>query len=73
MLSSKEQSVFAIFRQYLATPGNMVCLDSAMVRKHKVALKSLVERHFLLQERFEGGYSLTQAGFAAMPACDKEA
>jgi len=72
MLSPKERNVFAIFRQYLATPGHMICLDVAMVQKHKVALRGLVERRFILKERFEGGYSLTKAGFAAMNACDEE-
>ena len=72
MLSPKERSVFAIFRQYLATPGHMICLDAATVQKYKVALRGLVERRFLLKERFEGGYSLTQAGFTAMTACDEE-
>ena len=72
MLSPKERNVFAIFRQYLATPGHMVCLDVAMVQKHKVALRGLIERRFILKERFEGGYSLTKAGFAAMNACDEE-
>ena len=72
MLSAKEQALMAVFRQYLATPRNMICLDDTMVQKHKVALRGLVEQRFLLKERFEGGYSLTQAGFAAMTACDDQ-
>ena len=72
MLSPKERNVFAIFRQYLATPGHMICLDAAMVQKYKVALRDLVERGFILKERFEGGYSLTKVGFTAMNACDEE-
>ena len=72
MLSLKERKLLAIFRQYLATPGHMICLDSALVQKHKVALQDLVEQRFILKERFEGGYSLTKAGFAAMNTCDQE-
>jgi hypothetical protein len=62
----------AVFRQHLATPGNMVCLDQAMVQKHKVALRDLAERGLMLKERFEGGYSLTTDGFIAMNTSDKE-
>ena len=72
MLSAKEQALMAVFRQYLATPRNMICLDDTMVQKHKVALRNMVERGLLMKERFEGGYSLTTDGFTAMNTCDKE-
>lgn len=72
MLSLKERDLLAVFRQYLATPGHMICLDGAAVQKHKVAIRNLTDRNFILKERFEGGYSLTKAGFAAMNTCEEE-
>jgi hypothetical protein len=69
MLSNSERSVLVVFRQYLITPGQMLCFDGPEFRKHKPALRVLTEKGFLVKEKFDGGYSLTHAGFAAMKSC----
>jgi hypothetical protein len=69
MLTSSERSVLCVFRQYLITPGQMLCFDGPEFKKHKTALRILTEKGFLVKERFDGGYSLTHAGFTAMKAC----
>ncbi len=66
MLSASEQSVLKVFRQFLIGQGEMLCFQGPLWEKHKVSLRQLTERDFLLQESFKGGYSLTKAGFAAM-------
>ena len=54
------------FRQYLMTPGKMLCFSGPDLAKYEAALHSMSERDLLCKEKFEGGYSLTDAGFAAM-------
>ena len=69
MLTSSERSVLVVFRQYLITPGQMLCFDGPAFRKYKAALRVLTEKGFVVKEKFDGGYSLTSTGFAAMKAC----
>jgi len=69
MLSTAEQSVLNVFRQYLVDPGEMLCFHGPLWEKHKVPLKQLTEREMLIKESFEGGYCMTQTGFRAMKAC----
>jgi hypothetical protein len=47
----------------------MLCFDGPEFRKHKPALRLLTEKGFLVKEKFDGGYSLTHTGFAAMKTC----
>jgi hypothetical protein len=66
MLTSAEQSVLDVFRQYLVTQGEMLCFHGPMWEKHKTSLGKLTDRNMLVKEQFEGGYCLTETGFLAM-------
>ncbi|MFP6676963.1 MAG: hypothetical protein VB878_17905 [Pirellulaceae bacterium] len=70
VLSRSEKTVLRTFRQYLVTPGKMLCFFGPNLEKHKTAFLRLTEKEFLVKERFKGAYSLTPAGFEAMKACD---
>jgi hypothetical protein len=50
-------------------PGQMLCFYGPTLKKHRPALKQLTEKELLVKEQFEGGYSLTRSGFAAMKDC----
>jgi len=66
MLTTAEQSVLKVFRQFLIGQGEMLCFQGPLWEKHKTSLRQLTERDYLFQESFKGGYSLTKAGFVAM-------
>jgi hypothetical protein len=65
-LSDGEVRVLKIFRRYLMTPGQMLCLSGQEFETNKNALQELITIGFLVAEEFKGGYSLTDAGFRAM-------
>ncbi|MFV2068665.1 MAG: hypothetical protein ACC645_16970 [Pirellulales bacterium] len=69
LLSASERRVLRDFRQFLVTPGQMLCFYGPNLAKYKTALQHLTDKEFLVKEQFNGGYSLTQAGFAAMKEC----
>ena len=69
MLSPPEQRVFRSFQQYLMTPGQMLCFSGPDLNRDLPALRLLTEKKYLIKEKFEGGYSLTHSGFAAMKDC----
>ncbi|MCA9199626.1 MAG: hypothetical protein KDA87_18925 [Planctomycetales bacterium] len=71
MLSSPERRVLKAFRQFLVSPGQMVCFYGPKLKEYSGALKTLTEKDFVVKEQFKGAYSLTPAGFAAMKKCDK--
>lgn len=66
MLSSREQRVLNTFRRFLMTPGQMLCFSGPDLKQDKATLDLLTEKELLVKESFEGGYSLTHAGFKAM-------
>ena len=66
LLSEPEQRVLRAFRQFLMTPGQMLCFSGSSLSKHQNALHRLTEKRLLVKERFKGGYSLTDTGFALM-------
>ena len=66
MLSKAEQRVFDIFREYLMTPGKMLCFSGPSLERDRPALQLLTEKKLLVKEKFKGGYSLTSSGFVAM-------
>ncbi len=70
VLSTAEQRVFRTFRQYLMTPGKMLCFSGPDLERDRDALKLLTDKKLLVKERFKGGYSLTPSGFAAMKDCE---
>ena len=65
-ISDEETKVLKLFRKYLMTPGQMLCLSPPDVATMGSALESMVSRGMLVPESFKGGYSLTRVGFDAM-------
>ena len=66
MFSASEQRVLGTFRRFLMTPGQMLCFTGPELKQNKATLEALIDKGVLVRERVNGGYSLTQAGFAAM-------
>lgn len=66
LLSVEEHSVLIHFREYLMTPGRMLCISGADLENFNIPLAQLSDKGLLVAESFRGGYSLTEAGFAAM-------
>lgn len=73
MLSPSEKTVLRTFRQYLVTPGEMLCFFGPNLERHKAALQQLTQRDLLVKEQFQGAYSLTREGFRAMKMAEKTA
>ena len=69
-MSKSEQHVLRTFRQFLVTPGQMLCFYGPDLKKHGSALQTMTDKKWLIKETFLGGYSLTNAGFAAMHECE---
>jgi hypothetical protein len=65
-LSEHERSVLAVFRRYLMTPGRMLCFSRPDMETYKAPLARLISEQFLFAEKFPGGFSLTEIGYAAM-------
>jgi hypothetical protein len=65
-LSSTELSVLEVFRRFRMGPGQMLCFSRADVEALHAPLKELANNGLLVAEEFNGGYSLTPAGFNAM-------
>jgi hypothetical protein len=70
VLSSAEEAALRTFRQYLITPGKMLCFFGPNLEKHEPALQELTEKQMLIKETFKGAYTLTDAGYRAMKACE---
>jgi len=70
LLTTSEQRVLRIFRRFLMTPGQMLCFSGPSLKQDKAILEFLTDKELLVKEKFKGGYSLTQAGFAAMNDCE---
>ncbi|MBN1851935.1 MAG: hypothetical protein JW829_04395 [Pirellulales bacterium] len=66
MLTIAEQRVLRTFRQFLVTPGQMLCFHGSSLNRNQAALKQLIAKELLVKEHFKGGYSITEAGYAAM-------
>jgi len=58
------------FRKFLIAPGEMLCFSGPNLEQDTVTLEQLSDKNFLNKEKFKGGYSLTEAGFAAMKDCE---
>ncbi len=67
-LSDGEISVLTVFRKYLMTPGQMLCLSNSDADSMKIALEKLVTGGLLTPDDFKGGYSLTRNGYDKMAA-----
>ena len=70
LLSDSERRVLRIFREFLMSPGQMLCFHGPDLKKHKSALVQLTEKQLLVKEDFKDGYSLTKAGFISMKECE---
>ena len=68
-LTPAERRSLAVFRQFLMDPGQMLCFYGPQHDRHRAALRKLISRDLVVEERFRGAYSLTRAGFAGMNAC----
>ena len=66
LLSKSERRVLATFREFLMSPGQMLCFFGPKLQRNKPALNELIKKEFLVKETFKGAYSLTQAGYDAM-------
>ncbi len=58
--------VLSIFRRYLMTTGQMLCLTGNELDSNKQTLDELVTAGLLTSEPYKGGYSLTPSGYSAM-------
>jgi hypothetical protein len=65
-LTPQERQVLDLFQNYLMTPGEMLCLGRADIVAFEVPLAQLTSKGLLVAENYQGGYALTEAGFAAM-------
>ncbi|RCS43902.1 hypothetical protein DTL42_18080 [Bremerella cremea] len=66
MLSISEVSVLRTFRKFYMEPGEMLCFNGVDLATKTPALDSLVNKDFLIREKFNGAFSLTRAGYVKM-------
>ena len=67
-LSTAQRTVLTTFRRFRMTTGQMLCFSRSDEETFRAPLKELAAGGYLVTERFQGGYSLTSTGFAAMQA-----
>ncbi|TWT34361.1 hypothetical protein [Blastopirellula retiformator] len=65
-MSQSEQSVLKTFRKFYMSPGKMLCFTSVELDAKKSAFDSLVDKRYLMREKFAGAYSLTSRGYRRM-------
>ena len=66
-----ERAVLKVFRHYLMTPGKMLCFSSADLANFDAPLDQLTRKGMLVADQHQGGFSLTESGFAAMMSDDE--
>ena len=66
MISKADRAALDIFRTYLVEPGEMLCFHGPWFDEHRESLRHLTAIKLVTKEQFEGGYSLTKSGFAAL-------
>jgi hypothetical protein len=71
MLSLADQIVLDVFRRYLVTSGEMLCFHGKWLEEHGASLRRLTAIKLITKEDFQGGYSLTDAGYAAVQNTDE--
>ena len=69
-LDQSEEKVLLIFRRYLMTPGQMLCLSGNDTHTLQDSLDRMTSNGLLISETREGGYSLTESGFEMMNALE---
>ena len=55
MLSRSEQSVLRTYREYLITPGQMLCFSGQDLERHRTTLEQMSDKELLVKEAFKGG------------------
>jgi hypothetical protein len=50
----------------------MLCFSGPDLKRDLPALTLLTDKKLLVKEKFDGGYSLTHAGFTAMKDCETQ-
>ena len=65
-MTPTEERVLRFFRQFLMTPGEMLCFNTQQIQSYRVGIDKLIEHDLLKKAGFKGGYCLTDAGFKAM-------
>lgn len=65
-MSQADYALLSVFRTFRVGPGEMLCFYGPLLDKHRTALRRLTDEGLLVEEKFKGGYSLTDRGFTAM-------
>ena len=65
-MSAITESALAVFHKYLVEPGQMLCFHGPSFDEHRDSLQRLTAEGLVTKDKFEGGYTLTQAGFASI-------
>ncbi|MCA9128513.1 MAG: hypothetical protein KDB22_15605 [Planctomycetales bacterium] len=65
-ITAGEIRVLKIFRQYLMTPGRMLCLSNVGIDSMQAVLRKMIEAGLIVPDDFKGAYSLTRSGYEAM-------
>lgn len=55
-----------VFRDFLMTPGDMLCLSGREFDDYTKCIETLSEKGYIVAERFRGGFSLTALGYSVM-------
>ncbi len=65
-LTRSEQRVLSVFRQFLMTPGQMLCFGAQELEAYDATLSEMSRKGLVMAERARGAYSLTKLGFNRM-------
>ena len=71
-LAKRERFILGVFREYLMTPGKMLCLSQLDRKFYGKSLANLVTKKLLIAECYKNGYSLTASGYQAMRDCQAD-
>ena len=66
MLTNLEEQVLLVFHEFFMKPNKMLCFYGQDLESKAPALDSLVEKQYLVREKFSGAFSLTRAGYRQM-------
>jgi len=67
-MTDSERAVLNIFRNYQMRPNEMLCLDNKIASRYRSAVKGMIDRGLLQEERRKDAYCLTTEGFQALKA-----
>lgn len=69
--TSGEDRILGIFSKYLMPAGQMLCFSTQDTASLQSSLDSMVAHGFLQEEGREGGYSMTESGYALMKSFEQ--